>query len=64
MKDESGNNMITEVVALRSKVYAYKTNDNKIGKRLKGIKKSVTDNEITFDNYKDCLFKNEIMEHK
>ena len=43
MKDESGSNMITEVVALRSKVYAYKTDDNHVGKRLKGIKKGVTD---------------------
>ena len=42
-KDESGSNMITEVVALRSKVYAYKTDDNHVGKRLKGIKKGVTD---------------------
>ena len=63
-KDESGSNMITEVVALRSKVYAYKTDDNHIGKRLKGIKKGVTDSQITFENYKDCLFKNEIFEHK
>lgn len=43
MKDESSNNLIEEVIALRSKVYAYKTNDNYIGKRLKGIKKSVTE---------------------
>ena len=42
MKDESESNMITEVDALRSKVYAYKTDDNHIGKRLKGIKLNIT----------------------
>lgn len=47
-KDESAKNMIVEVVALRSKVYAYKTDDNHEGRRLKGIKKSVTENQITF----------------
>ena len=44
MKDESGSNMITEVIALRSKVYAYKTDDNHIGKRLKGVKRNITEN--------------------
>ena len=44
MKDESGSNMITEVIALRSKVYTYKTDDNHVSKRLKGIKRNVTEN--------------------
>ena len=42
MKDECGSHMIKELIALRSKVYTYKTTDNSIGKRIKGIKKCVT----------------------
>ncbi|GFY35840.1 uncharacterized protein TNCV_4842161 [Trichonephila clavipes] len=37
MKDENKGNIMTEYVGLKSKMYAYKTN-NKIEKRLKGIK--------------------------
>ena len=48
MKDESGSNMITEVIALRSKVYAYNCDDGNTGKRLKGLKRNITENEITF----------------
>ena len=47
---------ITEFVGLRSKVYAYKTNTNKTGKRDKGIKKSVVDKELSFDDYRNALF--------
>ena len=36
--------MITEVIALRSKVYCYKTDDNHISKKLKGIKRNTTEN--------------------
>jgi hypothetical protein len=64
MKDECASHMITEVVALRSKCYTYKTTNNEIGKRLKGLKVGVTNKEISFDNYKDCLFKDITFEHK
>ena len=43
-KDESGSNIITEVIALRSKVYSYKTDDNHVSKKLKGIKRNTTEN--------------------
>ena len=44
MKDEVSTSIITECIALRSKVYSYKTQDNNVGKRLKGVKTSVTNN--------------------
>ena len=54
-KDEAGGKQITEFVGLRAKLYAYKM-DGKEEKRCKGIKKSVIKKNITFDNYKKCLF--------
>lgn len=44
MKDECGSDMIRSVIAIRSKVYCYQTENEYIGKRLKGIKKNVTEN--------------------
>ena len=51
---------ITEFVGLRSKLYAYKTDNNKEGKRCKGVKESVVKKEIEFDNYKQILFNQQI----
>ena len=60
MKDECGGKQLEEFVGLRSKLYSYKTSDtNKESKRCKGIKKNVIENDITFQNYIDCLFKEE-----
>jgi len=56
MKDETAaEGEITEFVGLRSKLYAYKI-DEKEAKKCKGIKKSVVKNDISFDDYKKCLF--------
>ena len=59
---------MTEVVALRPKTYAYLIdgydNDNyeknKIIKKAKGTKKCVIKQKLMFQNYKDCLFNNNI----
>ena len=56
MKDETAGQEITDFVGLRSKLYSYKTDDQNVGKRCKGIKKSVVKNNISFQDYKDCLF--------
>ena len=56
MKDEAGGKIITEFVGLRSKLYAYKVDEERTDKRCKGVKKSVVKNNITFENYKNCLF--------
>ena len=57
MKDECRGKQIEEFVGLRAKLYSYKMyEDKKEQKRCKGIKKNVIKNEITFEDYTDCLF--------
>ena len=55
-KDELGGKIMTEFIALRAKVYAYKTEDGRVHKRAKGMKKCLIKREIMFEHYKDCLF--------
>ena len=47
---------VKEFVSLRPKMYSYRVGKNE-PKKCKGIKKSVVKKTITFDDYKDCLFK-------
>ena len=56
MKDECGGKIIIEFVGLRSKLYSYRKKEEE-EKRCKGIKKNVIEKDITFQHYKDCLFK-------
>jgi len=58
MKDECAKTQISEVCAIRSKVYSVLTEDEELKKKIKGVKKSCVENEITFDDYKKCLFNN------
>ena len=53
-KDELNGKIMTDLVFLRSKAYAYKVN-NEDKKKLKGITKTTVSN-ISFDDYKNCLF--------
>jgi hypothetical protein len=46
---------ILEYIGLRSKMYSYRT-ENSVSKKLKGIKKAVLKKEISFQDYKNCLF--------
>ena len=61
MKDELGEGIITEFVALRPKTYSYLTDDCKKNKKAKGTKKCVIRRMIKFDDYKKCLLNNEIV---
>ena len=64
-KDEYNGVPISEFVGLRSKMYCVKT-ENKESKKLKGIKKNVVKKEISFNDYKRCLFsddKNDICQY-
>ena len=61
MKDELGGNIITEFAALEPKTYLYLTDDDKDVKKAKGTKKCVIKRILRFNDYKDCLFKNEII---
>jgi hypothetical protein len=45
---------ILEFVGLRSKLYSYVT-ENSVEKKCKGIKKCIVKNQVTFEEYKDCL---------
>ena len=59
MKDESGGKIITEFVTLRPKTYSYSTDDGKEDKKAKGTKKCIIKRMIKFDDYKNCLLKDE-----
>ena len=59
-KDETSSVPIREFVGLRSKMYAFQVFDpkkNKLvdSKKLKGVKKNVVKNEITFNHYMTSL---------
>ena len=53
MKDELGRKIMTEFVALRAKLYAYKTLEKKEEKKCKGIKKCVVKKTLTFDRLQE-----------
>ena len=61
MKDELRGKIMMEIVALRPKAYSYLMDDDKSLKNTKGTKKCVNNRRLKFNNYKDCLFKNEII---
>ena len=66
-KDELTDNhfgIMSEVCAIQSKVYAYKyeiDGNIKEKKTLKGVNRVVKDKDLTFQDYKDCLFENKIV---
>ena len=57
-KDELGGKIITEVVVLRPKTYAYLMDNGSNHKKAKGTKKRVIRQKLMFKNYRDCLFNN------
>ena len=61
MKDELGGKVITEFAALRPKTYSYLTDDCKKDKKAKGTKKCIIKRMIKFDDYKNCLLKDEVV---
>ena len=61
MKDESGGKIITEFVTLRPKTYSYLTDDCKEDRKAKGTKKCLIKRMIKFNDYKNCLLKDEVI---
>ena len=60
MKDELAGKIMTEFVALRAKMYAYRKIDKEVEeKRCKGTKKCVVSEGLTFDDCKTYLFDGE-----
>ena len=57
-KDELGGTIMTEVVALRPKTYAYLMDDGSDHKKARGTKKCVIKQKRMFENYNHCLFNN------
>lgn len=56
IKSETGeDDTIEEAVALRSKVYAYKTKHGHIGKRAKGTTHDAQEMQLDWDTYKQAL---------
>ncbi|KAJ8871841.1 hypothetical protein PR048_028181 [Dryococelus australis] len=51
--------IMKESVGLRAKIYANRA-DDKENKKSKGVKKCIVNKLITFDDYKNCLFKDKI----
>ena len=60
-KYELGGKIMTEFCALRAKAYAYKLNDNTEMKKAKGTKNCIVKRGITYKNYADALFNDEVM---
>ena len=61
MKDELGGKIITKFVTLRPKTYSYLTDDCKEDKKAKGTKRCVIKKIIKFNDYKNCLLKDEVV---
>ena len=61
MKDELGGKIITEFVTLRPKTYSYLTDDRKEDEKAKGTTKYVIKRMIKFNDYKNCLLKDEVV---
>ena len=60
-KDELGGKIMIEFYARRAKAYACKFNDDTEMKKAKGTKKCIVKREITFKNYVDSLFNDEVL---
>ena len=61
LKDELGGKIITEFVTLRPKTYSYLINNCKEDKKAKGTKKCIIKRMVKFDDYKNCLLKEEVI---
>lgn len=56
VKSETGeDDTIDEIIALRSKVYAYKTTNGHIGKRAKGTTHDAQEMQLDWETYKEAL---------
>ena len=61
MKDKLGGKIITEFVTLRPKTYSYLINDCREDKKAKGTNKCGIKRMIKFNDYKNCLLKDEVI---
>ena len=54
VKDKLGGKIITELIALRLKIYSYLTDDDKNDKKSKETKTWVIKRILKFHDYKNC----------
>ena len=54
-KDETGDKIITKFVGVRSKCYAFETDDLEVKKKLKGIPKCIVKKQINLSDYQNCV---------
>ena len=59
-KDENCGNIMVEFVGLRSKSYALRVDNGKIIKKAKGVTRCTVKDQLTFQNYLECLQQNSI----
>lgn len=57
-KDETGDKIITKFVGVRSKVYAFETDDLEVKKKLKGIPKVIVKKQMSLNDYTRCVLEN------
>ena len=55
MKDKLDGRIMTEFMALRPKLYAYKMLGGSGNKRCKGVEKCIMKKMLDFEDYKQCL---------
>ena len=60
-KDELKGKIMTENCNARAKTYAFRYDNDKENKKTKGTKKCVIKKDLTFENYKESVFKNKII---
>ena len=61
MKDELGEKIMKEFVALGPKMYSYLADDGPVGKKAKSTKRCVIKRELKFADCKNCLENNKIV---
>ena len=60
-KDEAAGKQITHFVGLRPKLYTFKVEEKGETRKAKGVKKNVIKKSLSFEDYKKCLFTEEVM---
>ncbi|XP_025017056.1 uncharacterized protein LOC112539083 [Tetranychus urticae] len=62
LKDETNGDPIIEIIALKSKMYLIRSVNNE-RKTAKGIQKHVVKSQILRDDYRNCLYNEELYRH-
>ena len=64
MKDEAGKKIIEYYFGSRAQLHGYKMGEGKEEKKCKGIEKVVIKENITHEDYKECLFRRNMQMRK